>query len=1022
MCVGLIPSLLFLPPPSILPPSTLQGSTSPSNGGSRHSESFIEALKNTEQTVSSLSLVRSQSPLQVPEIIIERLTDYPGHLTSPSPSPGSIRRLSLSVSESSLTSSLTSEGSVGFDRSKRPKKQILKKPHGPRKHKSNRVRWNIPEEAEDTLSMESFESSSTASSLLYQQARNSVNESRQNWREFEEAPPPGSTGLTPAKPTLSTLRENRVDTGYMQGDQSPSSLSPPRSPLARSQRHSTRNGTDIGRSVSPLQYSTHMSSPTLLDQNTSTPVCDTNPRRVHEYNHVNGTGDSDSTHNQFDSAPLTPPTSVPLLKLDHSNLSELEASTLEDRLKSNLFEIPHAGNTNSPDPHTSTEKISTSPAYSGYIPPGGMAHLCGGSDADDYDHLSPRRKKSGPQLLTSPTPPAENRTARFDFCPPVQMKKSSDSQLSPPPPPPTENGTTHDYGDSDIDEALNELEESMNSHSSSTAHPPTSDTPEPFSRRRLLSVESELRVAEHHEKAATTAVQKGSGDYEPPRPELAMQPFRSLSVPPHTRDDFQHKNQQMAGSSKKEDAPPPVPPKLYKWKSTSPPMGRLTSTQSSLSPSSSTGTNETGRTHTQHVPDIVAGPAQVVVSSNLSQEEACEDAMSSISNATLVPEPGESSPPNSLHLVHSTAPNTPKQRTKFDQANDSGGREKGGVSNYTDSSSTRVPPIHPEPSSSLTRQSWDHNGTTSSTRFAHHPPPQLYRHEPQSYTQEQLPPIDEPQRQSIITVSNSGSDSSLRGASPPDKVSQAIIQMHPYGQNHYLVNKERKFGHYPSSSQSPSSRLISAQVHSSGLPPPATHGGQIFNSTTHTRKPPIGNSGSNIRNFPPQFNRKQVSLDMTNVGGNLPSRNHRLYHSQRSALAPRSRQRMFSGSKEGGSGNFWEGSSGVEYQQGSCNPRGVLKFHAVNSFETPLEEIRKMRRSQSPPYHSKALSQDDQFTVAAFYPGGLGQGHGINLLADVNEKDEDRLTTRKLYGIDLQLSFFGKIHVYSFNCRSVCGL
>ncbi|CAI8013472.1 hypothetical protein GBAR_LOCUS8538 [Geodia barretti] len=158
------------------------------NGHSQGDESLLEALNSTETTPSA-------SPLpQTPPRGV-RITDYPGHTLSQSP-PGSIRRSSLSVSESSLTGSFTSDaGSPG-----QPRKRILKKPHGPRKHKSNRVHWNIPEEGGgDGVSLLSFESTSTTSGVSPSSYLQGVSECRRNWREFEEPPAPGSTGLTPMK-------------------------------------------------------------------------------------------------------------------------------------------------------------------------------------------------------------------------------------------------------------------------------------------------------------------------------------------------------------------------------------------------------------------------------------------------------------------------------------------------------------------------------------------------------------------------------------------------------------------------------------------------------------------------------------------------------------------------------------------------------------------------------------------------------------------------------------------------------
>ena len=895
---------------------------------------------------------------------MERITDYPGHSLSQSPS--SMRRISLSVSEGSLTGSLTSEGSLSFDGSRKPRKRILKMAHGPRKNSTNRVRWNIPGEAGDSMSLESFESTSTTSSVLYQKARNSVSESRRNWQEFEEQPPPGSTGLTPSKPSLSALTERSV--GRECADNlSPSSLSP-----------CARSSAEFERSVSPLQHSTCMPA-SVTDQHTSTPIAST-ARQECLYKDVNDT-DVDSTHSPTH-LPVAPPTSVPLLILDHSNLSELEASTVEDRVRSHLFQIPNG---------PSTKKISSPPAYSGYVPPESLAHLCGGSDADDYDHLSPQSNPghTGPSLA-----PAESRTTRFDFFPPPsRTRKRSKPRLSSPPPPPrvVENETSNEYRDSDIDEALSELKDPARRVQSVSSVPKTaiSHISNPSSLGRPSVSERDEKRRDHRERGADTSLdhgQQGGGGLRTRSREqqnVNTQQIRPHpSIPLHPRE----MRQQTTSSryEREEDAPPPVPPKLRRQTSGSPPMRISDKARSSLSPSSTcspaaTSEGNGGESHTQDLhrfpPSSATSLAQVVEHRNLSQEEAHEDAMSSISNATLVPEPGECSP----HNVHS-ASNTPKLRAKFDQMNGM----QNSVSTHTAPPSTWPHPsthIHPEtfpflPSSSaLTHQSWKDGGSTSTTHFAPHPPPLPYHHVPQSYHREsQLPPIEEkcpPETQAIITVSNSGSDSSLRGASPPDKISHAsVIQTHMYGRNHYHGDGDRII---PSLTQRV--RPMSAQTHSSNIPPSR---GQIF-------------AGGSNQTYP-QAPRSQNPP----VEGGMMSRNHRLYHSQRSALshAPRPWKRRLSGSKEASHGIFPRGAKPP--LPGNYNSRVMLKFVPVNSFESPLEEIRN-QRPRSPPYHAKALSQDDQLMGAAFYPGRVGTGRGLG--SESNYYNTDRAIQRSLLDV-----------------------
>lgn len=94
-------------------------------------ESLIEALENSQESNPSVSLSQG-SPMRT--LDVDRITDYPV-CSSPesgicrSPSAGSRRSSISGISESSLTS----DGSLTYDASRRPNKNILKKPHGPRR-------------------------------------------------------------------------------------------------------------------------------------------------------------------------------------------------------------------------------------------------------------------------------------------------------------------------------------------------------------------------------------------------------------------------------------------------------------------------------------------------------------------------------------------------------------------------------------------------------------------------------------------------------------------------------------------------------------------------------------------------------------------------------------------------------------------------------------------------------------------------------------------------------------------------
>ena len=875
--------------------------------------------------MSPLSLSQSTSHLRTPEISVTRMTDYPGHTLSPAQSPGSIRHSSLSVSEGSLASSQTSEGSIGHDRNTRPTKRILKKPHGPRKHKSNRVRWNIPEEGSDTASLLSFESTSTTTSAyMYQQARNGVNEAKKNWREFEEQPLPGSTGLTPSKPSkpsLSPLLENyeNVDGG---GDDQylPPSLSPPLL---------TQSRTSTSPPFSPLTPSLNhpLRGAAALQHASSTPL--------RGYDHASQTqsrttvGGADSAHSPV--VAVAPPTSVPLLRLDHSNLSALEESTFEDRAKGNLFEIPNTRNSRTPG-GTPTDSNSRPPAYSGYIPPEGKAHLCGGSDADDYDHLNPK---------TSPSP--SNGSSGTQLSLPSAVKTGKRRLASPPPPLSSAGPTPTGPGDSDIDEALNELS-STHGRSSSPSQSP-------------LSVQQPGGPPNNQLALRGTSSAVGVG---------ALRQQSSL-VPTHRKHQFPPRT-----SGSDDVVPPPVPPKLRKQKSMSPLTIFSNGLRSSVSPSScsSSGASEGGaggetypasRTFHHTPPDFAAGPARVITCHSLSQEEPCEDALSSVSNATLVPDSNETGP-HMVNSVHSNASNTPKQQAKVDRAN-----KTAGVAAKTTTRVVTGRHVHPEtlPSSfahsALAPHSWKESGTT---KLAHHPPPLLpYHRKPLTSAHSQESHLRENhnfQRQAIINVSNSGSDSSLRGASPPNKISQApVIQTQVYGKNGYSADEDAACLSQP---------LPVRHLSSQAFPPPPR--GKVSNS---------GVGGSKFQ-FP--YNQNPPGR------ANVLSRNQRLYQSHRSGLGRRQR------------GASLGDDSRVTHPHPAQRPpnRGSLKFqYSLDSLENPLEEISKMSLSHTLPYtYHRALSQDDHLSD---YPRGLGGGLGFLRPPQYNRAQETHTTRKQLCGM-----------------------
>ena len=317
----------------------------------------------------------------------DRLTDYP-RVQSPdhnsqSPINGS-RRSSLSaVSESSFTS----EGSSihSHDTNKLPKK-ILKNPNRlQRRSKRNRVRWKLPEnEDSDTSSLKSFDSMSTASEIIFSQARSGISEVRLNWREFERYPPHGSTGLTPAKPQRSySARFNSPSSGlpsnFLSQPLLGGSLVPHSSYFASSIPQVQLNGepifnynhqTSLRRVLSPLANSTAVSPGSSSKQ-----ILQSTPKDHHQSNssplkmkakEFTGTADD---------------IDMPILRFDNSNLTDLEESTVEDRLKSHIFQFPQ----------------KTPIKCMGIIPGPSNRSLTGkgfleDDDADDYDHLSPIKK------------------------------------------------------------------------------------------------------------------------------------------------------------------------------------------------------------------------------------------------------------------------------------------------------------------------------------------------------------------------------------------------------------------------------------------------------------------------------------------------------------------------------------------------------------------------------------------------------------------------------------------------------
>lgn len=162
------------------------------------------------QSIVQLPQRRSSSPLP----FLERVTDYPVSNSmrlsqSPTPQhrPASISPVPDSYYSSNSTLnrsdslSAISQTSGTSDTSKPPQKRILKKSNGPRRPSTNHVRWNLDSvehstDDGDNTSMESTEAGGSGDP--YKQIKEKYQKSKSTWKDFENPPIAGSTGLTPA--------------------------------------------------------------------------------------------------------------------------------------------------------------------------------------------------------------------------------------------------------------------------------------------------------------------------------------------------------------------------------------------------------------------------------------------------------------------------------------------------------------------------------------------------------------------------------------------------------------------------------------------------------------------------------------------------------------------------------------------------------------------------------------------------------------------------------------------------------
>ena len=496
-------------------------------------ESLIEALESIKESKQAVKrLTRQPSPLQV--VDLDRITDYPRNSSPDS----SLARTPLSGSRcSSLStmsqSSLTSDSSFSFDANKRPRKKILKNPHRMHRHSRNRVRWNLPGSEmndSDNMSLESFDSTSTQSSV-YLRAKRGVADAKTNWREFERHPSPGSTGMTPAKPPMPrngfnqhTTSSSSVSSGsplHISNYQS-SSFNPPQIRVSGIPRQEPPDVTRLRRSPSPLTISPPTSTYLMGSLHTSTPMrrINSDPAAaaamrkspISEHSQLNNSTSSNNEDDDID---------IPILQFDHSKLSMLEESTLEDKKRAHIF--PFTQNDNAP---SSSTPVKTPPAV--------RTAFLDDDDASDYDHLSP---------LANLTSDEKKK----------QTTNSNDSDSM--------------YTKEDIDDAFDALGSSGSSNGS-IIPPPMAEVPPPIPHKKN-EAHYRLRTA-----SQDSAKSDASGSLSPTSPKCTTPSPVSQSNKSNTKQmltNYSRNNNisspqhtsttQNKPKPKSPQKPPPVPPK-----------------------------------------------------------------------------------------------------------------------------------------------------------------------------------------------------------------------------------------------------------------------------------------------------------------------------------------------------------------------------------------------------------------------------------------------------------------------------
>ena len=470
----------------------------------------------------------------------DQITDYPRRHASPDITSSQFsldgsRRSSLSlsaVSESSLTSDYS------YDASRQPTKKILKHPHRPRRRSRKNVRW---QDEADTTSIDSFDSTSTSSSL-YAHARNGVTEARQNWREFEKPPPPGSTGMTPLRPPLAGRYNTRPSSAPYTPYSSPSSYVPELETMkehvqaastsnllhpSHTTRHKFNRSPSPTRSPSPQSRAYHSPSPQLrASPLTSTPSSESggfeklsrpvsSTSRLHSMRrYISDTAVQRSSSPHYARDPsaikakkrnLSDDIDSPLdvLKFNDSKIPELEASTLEDRQRMHIFKFPQHSRTNSEPVQPVHASATTTRVRTAFL---------NDDDEGDYDHLSPilsdpetNKGTKGHSLLASMVKLREKR-----------INRDSRSKLI-------------SYTEDDLDDALKEIADTDSHSSSSQGTSLTNEKPPPVPAKHK---HGQVASTEASKPVAAGLQRSGSDPTKNPTTSSTRQP---PPVPPETQ-------------------------------------------------------------------------------------------------------------------------------------------------------------------------------------------------------------------------------------------------------------------------------------------------------------------------------------------------------------------------------------------------------------------------------------------------------------------------------------------------------